>query len=96
MIGIIEKQPSKKLPDKAISPVIHLHGELKVTSSYDRLNPNCIMEYPLDVPIRMGDKAADGSQLRSYIVWFGESLGPEIEQAVIIIENADKQGTNCD
>ena len=72
------------------SRVIHLHGELtKVTSSLDRLNPDYIKEYPLEVPIRMGDKAADGSQLRPYIVWFGESLGPEIEQAVIIIENAD-------
>ena len=72
------------------SRVIHLHGELtKVTSSLDRLNPDYIKEYPLDVPIRMGDKAADGSQLRPYIVWFGESLGPEIEQAVIMIENAD-------
>ena len=72
------------------SRVIHLHGELtKVTSSLDRFNPDYIKEYPLDVPIRMGDKAADGSQLRPYIVWFGESLGPEIEQAVIMIENAD-------
>ena len=72
------------------SRVIHMHGELtKVTSSLDRLNPDYIKEYPLDVPIRMGDKAADGSQLRPYIVWFGESLGPEIEQAVIMIENAD-------
>ena len=72
------------------SRVVHLHGELtKVTSSLDRLNPDYIKEYPLDVPIRMGDKAADGSQLRPYIVWFGESLGPEIEQAVIMIENAD-------
>ena len=72
------------------SRVIHLHGELtKVTSSLDRLNPENIKEYPLDMPIRMGDKAADGSQLRPYIVWFGESLGPEIEQAVIMIENAD-------
>ena len=72
------------------SRVIHLHGELtKVTSSHDRLNPDYIKEYPLDVPIRMGDKATDGSQLRPYIVWFGESLGPEIEQAVIMIENAD-------
>ena len=72
------------------SRVIHLHGELtKVTSSLDRLNPDYIKEYPLDEPIRMGDKAADGSQLRPYIVWFGESLGPEIEQAVIMIENAD-------
>ena len=32
--------------------VIHLHGELtKVTSSKDKLNPHCIKEYPLDVPI---------------------------------------------
>ena len=70
--------------------VIHLHGELKkVTSSVNRFNPDCIKEYPLDVPIKIGDKAADGSQLRPYIVWFGEQLGPEIEQAVILIENAD-------
>ena len=54
------------------SRVVHLHGELtKVTSSLDRLNPENIKEYPLDMPIRMGDKAADGSQLRPYIVWFG-------------------------
>lgn len=72
------------------SRVIHLHGELtKVTSSLNRLNPGCIKEYPLDVPIKMGDKAADGSQLRPFIVWFGEYLGPEAEQAVILIENAD-------
>lgn len=55
------------------SRVIHLHGELsKVTSSRNRLSPENIKEYPLDVPIRLGDKAADGSQLRPYIVWFGE------------------------
>ena len=53
--------------------VIHLHGELtKVTSSKDRLNPNYIKDYPLDTPIRLGDKAVDGSQLRPFIVWFGE------------------------
>ena len=34
------------------SRVIHLHGELtKVTSSLDRLNPENIKEYPLDMPI---------------------------------------------
>lgn len=55
------------------SRVIHLHGELcKVTSSRNRLSPDNIIEYPLDVPIQLGDKAADGSQLRPYIVWFGE------------------------
>lgn len=55
------------------SRVIHLHGELsKVTSSRNRLSPENIKEYPFDVPIQLGDKAADGSQLRPYIVWFGE------------------------
>ena len=55
------------------SNVIHLHGELtKITSSKNRNNPDYIKELPLNVPIRMGDKAADGSQLRPYVVWFGE------------------------
>jgi len=57
------------------SHVIHIHGELKkVTSSENRLDPNCIKDYPLDVPIKVGDKAADGSQLRPFVVWFGEYL----------------------
>lgn len=72
------------------SHVIHLHGELtKVTSSRNRLDPDCIKEYPLDTPIRIGDKAADGSQLRPFIVWFGEYLGPEAEFAIAEIEYAD-------
>lgn len=55
------------------SHVIHLHGELtKVTSSSNRLNPHCIKDYPLDKPICLGDRAEDGSQLRPFIVWFGE------------------------
>lgn len=70
--------------------VIHLHGELtKVTSSRNRLDPDCIKEYPLDTPIRLGDKATDGSQLRPFIVWFGEYLGPEAELAVEEIKYAD-------
>lgn len=69
--------------------VIHLHGELsKVTSSKNRLNPECIKEYPLDVPIKLGDKAADGSQLRPYIVWFGEYLNT-MEVAIDIVKYAD-------
>ena len=56
------------------SKVIHLHGELsKVTSSMNRLDPACIKEYPLDVPIRLGDKAADGSQLRPAVLFFDDS-----------------------
>ena len=71
------------------SKVLHLHGELcKVTSSRNRLDPNCIKDYPLDVPIRLGDKAADGSQLRPYIVWFGEYVD-NMDEATRFVKQAD-------
>ena len=71
------------------SRVIHLHGELtKVTSVVDRLNPNNIKEYPLDVPIRLGDKAANGTQLRPYIVWFGEYVD-NMDVAIGLVKKAD-------
>ena len=71
------------------SKVLHLHGELtKVTSSENRNNPDCIKELPLDTPIRLGDKASDGSQLRPYIVWFGEFV-TEYQTAAEIIKDAD-------
>ena len=69
--------------------VLHLHGEItKVTSSVDRDDPDCIKELPLEVPLCMGDKAADGSQLRPYVVWFGESV-PMFEVAIPIVREAD-------
>lgn len=53
--------------------VVHLHGELtKVTSSKNRLDPECIQDYPLDKPIHVGDLANDGSQLRPFVVFFDE------------------------
>jgi len=71
------------------SKVLHLHGELcKVTSSRNRLDSNYIKDYPLDIPIRLGDKAADGSQLRPYIVWFGEYVD-NMDEAVHFVEQAD-------
>lgn len=71
------------------SNVIHLHGELtKVTSSENRNNPDCIKELSLDTPIRIGDKAADGSQLRPYVVWFGEFVS-DFEKAAKIVREAD-------
>ena len=85
----IVTQNVDNLHERAGSKVLHLHGELcKVTSSRNRLDPNCIKEYPLDVPIRLGDKAADGSQLRPYIVWFGEYVD-KMEEAVHFVEQAD-------
>ena len=70
--------------------IIHLHGELmKATSSRDPNNPNCIVTLPEDNPvIKMGDKAKDGSQLRPFIVWFGESV-PMIEPAIEKVREAD-------
>ena len=69
--------------------VIHLHGELtKVTSSRDREDDRCIKYYPLNLPIYLGHKAEDGSQLRPYIVWFGEYLR-YMDEARTLVENAD-------
>ena len=70
--------------------VIHLHGELtKVCSSRDPYNPRYVRELkPEEYEGKMGDKAGDGSQLRPFIVWFGEAV-PEIETAIGYVEKAD-------
>ena len=69
--------------------VLHLHGELrKVTGSNDPNDVSCIKEMPLAEPINIGDKAADGSQLRPYIVFFGESV-PNMTEAKQICKEAD-------
>ena len=70
--------------------VILLHGELtKVTSSWQPNNPNYIKELkPEEFEVKIGDMAADGSQLRPFIVWFGEAV-PMIETAIDYCEKAD-------
>ncbi len=70
--------------------VIHLHGELmKATSSNNPNDPKCIVDLPADNPvINIGDKAKDGSQLRPYIVWFGEPV-PNMEPAILEVAQAD-------
>lgn len=70
--------------------VIHLHGELtKVTSSRNPNDAACIRELkPEEYDVKIGDKAADGSQLRPFIVWFGEAV-PMIETAVDYAEKVD-------
>jgi len=58
------------------SRIIHLHGELtKVRSTQNRHD---IQTWEDD--LNLGDLAADGSQLRPHIVWFGESV-PMLETA---------------
>ncbi len=69
--------------------VIHLHGELtKVCSSRDPYNPRFVKELGPCGEIQVGDKAGDGSQLRPFIVWFGEAV-PEIESAIGYVQEAD-------
>lgn len=72
------------------SHVVHLHGELtKVTSSREPNNPAYVKELlPEEYEVKMGDLAADGSQLRPFIVWFGEAV-PMIETAIDYVEKAD-------
>ncbi len=71
------------------SHVIHLHGELmKACSSRDPYDPRYIRALRPDEDIHMGEKAGDGSQLRPFIVWFGEAV-PEIETAVGYVQQAD-------
>ena len=70
--------------------VIHLHGELmKACSSRNPEDLSCVTRLPsADAGIAIGDKAADGSQLRPYIVWFGEAV-PLMDDAIIALRDAD-------
>ncbi|MFV0248524.1 MAG: SIR2 family NAD-dependent protein deacylase [Tenacibaculum sp.] len=66
------------------SQVIHLHGELRKAQS--TLNKNLV--YPWDKDIVIGDLCKEKSQLRPYIVWFGEEV-PMLEKAVELTQIAD-------
>ena len=70
--------------------VIHLHGELtKVCSSRDPYNPDYIEELgPDNSQVTPGTKAKDGSLLRPFIVFFGESV-PMLEPAAKEVQGAD-------
>ena len=65
--------------------VVHLHGELKKAQS--TLDSSLV--YDLDHwEIKEGDKCEKGSQLRPFIVWFGEQV-PMMEAAMEIATSAD-------
>jgi len=58
--------------------VIHLHGE--ITKSCSSKNKSLV--YPINgAELKMGEMATDGSQLRPFIVWFGEEV-PMMETAI--------------
>ena len=67
--------------------VIHLHGEILKNCSV--AHPD--ITYPVDMEhpeIKVGDLAPDGSQLRPFIVWFGEAV-PMIAPAAEAVCQAD-------
>ena len=70
--------------------VIHLHGELtKVCSSNEPYDDHYIIDLPVDnCEVTPGTKAGDGSLLRPFIVFFGESV-PMIEPAAVEAQSAD-------
>ena len=72
------------------SHIIHLHGELtKVCSSRDQFDERYVRELgPDDPDVAEGEKAGDGSLLRPFIVFFGESV-PMIEPAAEAVSEAD-------
>jgi NAD-dependent deacetylase len=66
------------------SKILHLHGELtKARSSVDEL---LVSAYDKD--LKVGNFAADGSQLRPHVVWFGEEV-TKIKEAIEVTQNAD-------
>jgi NAD-dependent deacetylase len=64
--------------------VIHLHGELTKACNEAKTQ---VLEIGTR-PIAIGEKAADGSRLRPFIVWFGEAV-PLIEKAAEVVATAD-------
>lgn len=72
------------------SKVIHLHGELmKGCSSRDPQNPEYVRCLSAENPfISIGDLADDGSQMRPFIVWFGEAV-PMMDEAIQSLNGVD-------
>jgi len=65
--------------------VLHLHGELRKAQS--SVDPSLV--YPIDGwELKLGDKCEKGSQLRPFIVWFGEPV-PMMNKAIDLTEKAD-------
>lgn len=67
------------------SNVLHLHGEL--TKARSIKNEQLVIDIGGD-PIKLGDVASDGAQLRPHIVWFGEMV-PMLEEAASVVSKAD-------
>ena len=64
--------------------VLHLHGEILKMRGEKDYNKH----YKIKQDIKLGELAADGTQLRPHIVWFEEAV-PMIEEAIPIMYDAD-------
>ncbi|GMO32134.1 MAG: NAD-dependent deacylase [Candidatus Azobacteroides pseudotrichonymphae] len=69
------------------SHVIHLHGELTKACSSKGRDKKHIIDIGYN-DILPGDLSVDGSQLRPFIVWFGEDV-PEMGNATLAVSNAN-------
>ncbi|WP_329904480.1 NAD-dependent deacylase [Porphyromonas pogonae] len=69
------------------SHVIHLHGELMKNRSVKNEYVTYDVD-PLHPYLKIGDLAPDGSQLRPFIVWFGEPV-PMMAPAAEAVSDAD-------
>ena len=84
---VVVTQNVDNLHEKAgSSHIIHLHGELtKVCSSRDQFDERYVRELTAEhCEVMPGEKAGDGSLLRPFIVFFGESvpmISPAAEEA---------------
>lgn len=82
----IVTQNIDNLHEKAGSTnVIHLHGEL--FKSQSTVDSSLVYEMD-DWELKLGDKCEKGSQLRPFVVWFGEAV-PKMEEAILVASKAD-------
>jgi NAD-dependent deacetylase len=67
--------------------ILHLHGNIRESKSS---GPNQEKQYyPIDGwELKMGERCAEGYQLRPHVVWFGESV-PMLDRAAEIISKAN-------
>lgn len=83
---VIVTQNVDNLHERAGSKrVIHLHGEL--TKAQSTTDPSIVVEIGTK-DIVEGDKCEKGSQLRPFIVWFGEMV-PKLANAIEETKGAD-------
>lgn len=82
------------LHEKAGSTIVlHLHGEAtkvrpeNTFNEFDGFSEEAVFDIGYD-PIKIGDTAPNGAQLRPHIVWFGEAV-PNISKAIELVESAD-------